>query len=139
MKNPISILDKNTGLLVNRYANSTTGLGYVTFQQEVTAISNGAERTSLRTTRLRGDFEELLKNYTKIGAPKEGKIVKIESFEPFWESQTPKINPKKDNELILKDGKPVYMIYQFESNVNAKDEFLKSEVEIEASTEIEAQ
>ena len=129
MKNfPISVLDKKSQLLVNKYANSTTGLGFVTFQQEVTAITNGAERTSVRTTRLRGDYEELLKKYTKAGTPKEGTIVKFESFEPFWEGQAFKINPQTDAP-VLKNGKPVYMIYQFESNPNAKDEWIESEVE----------
>lgn len=129
MKNfPISVLDKKTGLLVNKYEGSKTGMGYVTFQQEVTSISNGARRTSVRTTRLRGPYEELLRDFTFVGIGLEGKIVKIESFEPFWEGQAFKINPET-KVPVLKEGKVVYMIYQFEENPNAKDVWLESEVE----------
>lgn len=135
------ILDPKTNLLVNAYA-SRPSYGYVLLSQEVTVIANGAVRCSIRTTRFRGEVELLQKMFKTPGAKLDGKIVKFESFEPFMEGQQPKMNPQKNMELILKDGKPVFMMYQYEEDTNAKDEWIASTpevVETSVSEDIAAQ
>ena len=123
------ILDPKTNLLVNAYA-SRPSYGYVLLSQEVTVIANGAVRCSIRTTRFRGEVELLQKMFKTPGAKLDGKIVKFESFEPFMEGQQPKMNPQKNMELILKDGKSVFMMYQYEKDTNAKDEWIASTPEV---------
>ena len=135
------ILDPKTNLLVNAYA-SRPSYGYVLLSQEVTVIANGAVRCSIRTTRFRGEVELLQKMFKTPGAKLDGKIVKFESFEPFMEGQQPKMNPQKNMELILKDGNPVFMMYQYEEDTNAKDEWIASTpevVETSVSDDIAAQ
>ena len=136
------ILDPKTNLLVNAYA-SRPSYGYVLLSQEVLTTANGAIRSSIRTTRYRGDVELLQKLFKTPGEKlTEGTIVKFESFEPFMEGQQPKMNPQKNMELILKDGNPVFMMYQYEEDTNAKDEWIASTpevVETSVSDDIAAQ
>ena len=120
--------DGNILPLVNKYANSTKGIGYITVQQEVVTFDKGFRKTSLRTARIRGEFNDLVNTYKRSGEILEGRIVRFESFDPFMEGQTPKMNPET-KELVKKNGKPVYMMYQYSDNETHKDEWIESEVE----------
>jgi len=69
---------------------------------------------------------QVLAPYIKEGKPypMEGKIIVKESLEPFYEGQTPKVNPSTD-EYILVGGQHVYRTTEFTTNLEAKDELLQ--------------
>ena len=56
--------------------------------------------------------------------PLKGKIVVRESFEPFYDGQTVKINPST-GEAILYMDRPVYRQSIFTSNLDERDMFIK--------------
>jgi hypothetical protein len=56
--------------------------------------------------------------------PIKGKIIVRESFEPFYEGQEPKINPRT-GELVLFSNNPVFRQTVFTSNENERDCFIK--------------
>ena len=62
-----------------------------------------------------------------------GQIIKEESFSPFYENQSPKINPTTA-EVVLKDGRESYLQYVYTTDMNATDTW-KGESTVELSTE----
>ena len=73
--------------------------------------------------------------------PVKDKIVVKESFEPFYESQQPKVN-LINGEIVTYESKPVYKVIYFQSGEQASDEFIADYVtrlakEQQSSLEIE--
>ena len=81
--------------------------GVVRVDQEVTQMEKGFLQTQKRSAFIGGKASDLKAFFTKEGQTLPGNIVVRESFEPFYEGQEPKINPRTA-EVFLKDGKPVF-------------------------------
>jgi len=58
------------------------------------------------------------------GLPIKGQIIVRESFEPFYDGQTVKINPSTGEVIVYMD-KPVYRQSIFTSNMDKRDMFIK--------------
>ncbi len=59
----------------------------------------------------------------KEGHQLEGKIITVESFEPFYDGQTCKINPTSKEDVLV-DGKKVYRDSKFTENINATNSYI---------------
>lgn len=59
-----------------------------------------------------------------------GKIIKKESFAPFYDGQQPKINPQT-NEQVLTNGRPTYLEFQYTEDTKAHDMWIDEENEVE--------
>ena len=66
----------------------------------------------------------------KAGQELVGKIIKKESFSPFYEGQQPKINPQT-NEQVLTNDRPTYLEFQYTEDPNAHDMWIEEEDEVE--------
>ena len=80
--------------------------------ETVTLNDNGFEVEEVRVAFIKGTVENLRKRNLKPGDDYSVKVTPIklvvkEQFEPFFEGQEPKKNPKTD-EIITSSGAPVY-------------------------------
>ena len=76
-----------------------------------------------RVAFIRGKLTDLSSLGLKEGQKISGKIIRRESFEPFYEGQLPKVNPNT-GEIVLKNSKPVYMEQVYTANTDAHDEWV---------------
>ena len=89
---------------------STKNPEWGTFRVDAENVSmeNGILNLSKRSAFIRGKIEQLNQLGLKAGQTLPGKIVKKESFEPFYEGQQAKINPS-NGETVLTNGRPSYI------------------------------
>lgn len=101
---------------------STKNLEWGTFRVDSENISmeNGILNLSKRSAFIRGKIEQLNQLGLKAGQSLPGKIVKRESFEPFYEGQPAKINPTT-NEVVLTNGRPTYIEFVYSANAESPD------------------
>ena len=107
-------------------------LGTIRVAQVVMSVKNGFINTSTRSAfmTLRPEQLSVLKPLLLKDKPFpiEGKLVITETLEPYVSKsgkvQDAKINPTTKAQ-VLYQGKPVYMNTTFESDMNAKDFFLR--------------
>jgi len=79
-----------------------------------------------RTAFVTGDFEYLKSLNYKFGDLLQGKIVMHQSFTPFFEKQSPKMNPTTNKEILV-NGQFVYLQYRFTQNEAEQDVIETSE------------
>lgn len=126
-----------TGNIVT--AGSNPEYGTVRVDSETVSYTNGYMNKSRRTAFIRGRVSDLESMNFKDGQRMIGIIQKQESFSPFYDGQTPKINPST-SEVILKDGKEVYLQYEYIEDTNApKDVWVTPQAEIEAQNALASQ
>ena len=87
---------------------------------ENVSMENGILNLSKRSAFIRGKIEQLNQLGLKAGQSLPGKIVKRESFAPFYEGQNPKINPS-NGETVLTNGRPSYIEFVYSANPDAPD------------------
>lgn len=124
------------------YTPSSTKEGWVSVRLEGSSIEyNGnIPNRVTRSVIMRGEESIIKELYTHVGQPVEGKIIREESFEPFWNNQKPKINPRT-KETILKEGRPVFMQNVYTRDMNAVDyKFINNSVKVQSTQDaLEAQ
>lgn len=89
-----------------------------------TSMENGFLNKSHRTAFIRGKIVDLTSMSFKVGTTLPGKIVRKESFEPFYEDQTPKQYPAghpQAGENCLTAGLPTYVEFTYTGNSEAPD------------------
>jgi hypothetical protein len=74
----------------------------------------------------------------KEGHELEGKIITVESFEPFYEGQPCKINPTS-KDAILVDGKKVYRDNKFTADLKAVNSYIVASKAVQAPVTNETQ
>ena len=94
--------------------------GAVRIDEVKTTIVNNFVNKSRRTAFLGGTVKDLTAMNFKDGQAIAGTIVKQESFNPFFEGQSPKINPST-SEVVLTDEKPTFLNYIYSADATALD------------------
>ena len=99
-------------------------------------------RTRIATIRLKVELAEAMiaKGLLKDGKelPIKGKIIIRESFQPFYEEQEPKMNPKTKNVICI-GHRPVFRQSIFTSNMDERDMFIYDYLFEESSTKVNSQ
>lgn len=90
---------------------------------------------SKRTAFIHGKIEDLATLNLKAGMKLPGRIKKVESFQPFYDGQEPKINPTT-GEIVLTDGEPTYLEYSYVQDANALDVFVEPDAATVAPAEV---
>lgn len=118
-----------TGVVVTQNANKPD---YGTIRVDSEAITFGSDgfmNKSRRTAFIRGEYKLLLSLGLKDGMSLPGKIIKKESYKPFYDGQSPKINPST-GEVVLTNGRETYLQFVYTEDVNASDIFISEESEV---------
>jgi hypothetical protein len=117
--------DKNGNII--GVSQNNPEYGYIRVEQVATQINDqGWLRNVKRSSLIKGKVEDLLACNYKEGSEILGKIVVVESFEPF----NP-VNPERDLKIAGDTGvicrvndQPIYRQTLFTSNQNATDELI---------------
>lgn len=126
MENKVTIVSDNNGNVIN-VSEKSPEYGYVRVEQNVASISNkGWLRLSKRTSLIKGRIEDLTSAGFKEGTQLPGKIVVVESFDPF----NPE-NPEKDLKIAGETGvvcrvddQPIYRQTVYTADPNAQDQLI---------------
>lgn len=115
---------------------STKNPEWGTFRVDSENISmeNGIFNKSKRSAFIRGKLEDLKSLGLKADQSLLGKIIKRESFEPFYVGQPAKINPQT-MQTVLTNGKETYIEFAFTADVNAPDVWVGADT-AEVSAEV---
>lgn len=96
--------------------------GTVRLDESHTSFENGFVNTQKRTAFLRGEVEQLEALGLNAGQKLQGKIIKRESYAPFYEGQSPKIYPDgsdRAGQPVLKNGRETYLEYVYTASNTA--------------------
>lgn len=83
-------------------------------------FNNGFFNESKRTAFIRGKIADLTGLGWTANKQVQGQIIKRESFSPFYDGQTPKINPTT-GEVVLKDGKESFLEHVYVTDMSLTD------------------
>ena len=137
VKKPVVVKHPETGLVITPSVNKPE-FGTIRIDQETNVFSNGFFAVQKRTAFVRGRITDLESLGLKDGSTLDGKIIRKESFEPFYENQEPKINPQT-NEVILTDGRPTYLEFEYTEDKNASDHWVAESNEVAETADILAE
>jgi hypothetical protein len=129
--------------MVNVIAHPTTGLvitpstknpewGTFRVDSTHTSFENGIVNVQKRSAFIRGPLVAL--NTLSLSANKKlaGQIIKRESYAPFFEGQSPKINPRTQ-EVVLSNGRETFLEYVYTEDLASCDVFI-TEVPVAVTT-----
>lgn len=137
VKKPVVVKHPETGLVITPSVNKPE-FGTIRIDQEVNVFNNGFFAIQKRTAFVRGRITDLESLGLKDGSTLDGKIIRKESFKPFYENQEPKINPQT-NEVILTDGRPTYLEFEYTEDKDASDHWVAESDEVEETADILAE
>ena len=128
MKNQaIVVKHPETGNVITKWEKDGKTYGKIRLDQSTIEVANGFTNIRKRVAFVTMDEAtmEVLAPSLKDGQPYpiDGKIVRKESFSPFYDGQAHKINPTT-NEAVLVNGNKVYLKDDFTTNMSAKDELI---------------
>jgi len=118
-----------TGAVITVSKNNSQ-YGTIRLDSENVSLEGKFMNKSKRTAFIRGKVEDLQSLGYKAGQTLGGKIMKKESFSPFYEGQRPKINPS-NGEIILTNGEETFLDYTYTSDANALDIWVGSTNKVE--------
>jgi hypothetical protein len=108
--------------------------GVIRVDQTINSMENGYVNIQKRVAWLGGKITDLQTLGLKEGSTLPGKIVRKESFSPFYEGQDAKINPTT-GEVVKKEGKNVFMQDIYTDDLNAPSYEFISEEKLEVVVE----
>ena len=111
-----------TGAVITPSTN-TPLFGTIRLDSEHKSMEKGFVNIQKRSAFVRGRIEDLNALGLKSGQSLPGKIIKRESFEPFYEGQTSKINPST-GEIVLTNGRETYLEFVYTEDANATDQWV---------------
>ena len=117
----------DTGLVITQNPNKTE-FGSIRLDYKTATLSGGFSSIGNRSAFIHGRMEDLEAFGLRAGQELVGKIIKKESFSPFYEGQQPKINPQT-NEQVLTNGRPTYLEFQYIEDPKAHDMWIEEEEE----------
>jgi hypothetical protein len=121
------ILDSRSGLHVTP-STTREGWGQVCLQSTQTVINNGIATPVNRKAWVKGPVELLTKEF-KLNQQKNGKIIRITSDTPFYDGQSPVINPNSGEVVMRREtNAPFYQNHQYTEDLTASDYHLISTV-----------
>lgn len=119
-----------TGAVITPSTNKPE-FGTIRLDSQCVVVSRGGFLDiQKRSAFIRGRVEILESLGLKDHQMMQGKIIREESFEPFWDGQEPKINPTTQ-EIVLLDDKPVYMQHVYTEDMTQTDRFINSQADKE--------
>ena len=124
---PVQVIaHPETGSVITASVNKPD---YGTFR--VDSVENtfkgGFMNRSKRTAFIRGLITNLESLNLRAGQTLPGKIIKRESFVPFFDGQNPKINPTT-SEVVLTDGRETFLEYEYTTDIEAQDSWVAEPV-----------
>lgn len=135
------IAHPTTGLVITP---STNNPEWGTFRVDSvqTSFENGIVNVQKRSAFVRGPLEVLNTLGLTAGKTLKGKIIKQESFTPFFvagergatRTQDPKINPST-GEVVLTEGRETFLQYVYTENLDAHDVWITKEEVLEPAGE----
>ena len=129
-----------TGVVITPSTNNPE-YGTIRLDSEHKSMEKGYLNIQKRSAFVRGKLEDLNALGLKSGQSLPGKIIKRESFEPFYENQAPKINPTTA-ELVLTNGRETYLEFVYTEDTNSTDQWVGSnsaEVSVEVANALTEQ
>jgi len=117
MSNVKVVAHPTTGDVITQNVNKPE-FGTLRLDSESVSMSGGYLNKNKRTAFVGGNYAELQSLGLKAGQAMPGLIQKQESFSPFYEGQSPKINPSTQ-EVIFKNGKEVFLQFEYIADANA--------------------
>ena len=122
-----------TGLLITPSVNKPE-FGSIRIDSQQKVFSNGFMSVQKRTAFVSGRIEDLETMNLRAGMVLPGKIIRIESFSPFYtagvngatRTQESKINPTTGEE-VLTDGRPTYLNFVYTEDKDAQDYWISEE------------
>jgi len=115
--------------MLKEWTKDGKNYGSVRVEQAALSSENGFINIRNRSTfiTLEGKSLDLLRSRLVAGQPfpLEGKIVREESFTPFYEGQPHKINPQTKEDILV-DNQKVYFYDKFVTNMNASDSLISA-------------
>lgn len=112
-----------TGAVITE-STKTAGFGTVRLDSESVSMENGFLNIQKRTAFIRGAMEDLNKLSLTEGKLLPGVIIKKESYQPFYEGQSPKIYPEGHPQAgspVLTNGRETYLEFSYTNVANAQD------------------
>lgn len=137
VKKAVVVKHPETGLIITPSVNKPE-FGTIRIDQEASVFTNGFFAVQKRTAFVRGRITDLESLGLEDGSTLDGKIIRKESFEPFYENQEPKINPQT-NEVVLTDGRPTYLEFEYTEDKNASDHWVAESNEVAETADILAE
>ena len=116
-----------TGAVITVSSNNPE-YGTIRLDEESVQFQNNFMNKTRRSVFIRGKVVDLESLGYKANQALAGKIIKRESFEPFYEGQEPKMNPTT-GDIVLKDNKPVYLEFIYTLDAKAQDVWVESSEE----------
>ena len=94
-----------------------------------TSFENGIVNVQKRTAFIRGKISDLEGLGLRAGQTLPGQIVKKESYEPFYEGQSPKIYPsgERQGQPVLTNGRKTYLEYEYTQDMASCDVFFSTQ------------
>jgi hypothetical protein len=116
--------DKNGNIVT--ISDNNPEFGFIKVSQLVTQIANGWLRQVVRTAIINGKLDDLVEAKFKKGQELPGKIVIIESFNPFnLKNPDQDLKIAGDTGVICRvDDQPIYRQSVYTVNDQAQDEFI---------------
>ena len=124
----------DTGLVITQNPNKPE-FGSIRLDYKTATLSGGFSSIGNRSAFIHGRMEDLEAFGLTAGQELDGKIIKKESFSPFYDGQQPKINPQT-NEQVLTNGRPTYLEFQYTEDPKAHDKWIDEENEVEEEVEV---
>lgn len=127
------IAHPTTGLVITP---STKNPEWGTFRVDSvhTSFENGIVNVQKRSAFIRGKLSDLAGLNLRAAQTLPGQIVKKESYAPFFEGQSPKINPST-KEVVLSNGRETFLEYEYSQDLSATDKWVDSEAPVEVASE----
>ena len=121
----VTVTEDKNGNIVTISENNPE-FGFIRVSQVVTQIANGWLRQVNRTALINGKLDDLVEAKFKNGQELPGKIVILESFNPFnLENPDRDLKIAGDTGIICRvDDKPIYRQSVYTVNDQAQDEFI---------------
>lgn len=125
MNNKVTVTADKNGNVISVSENNPE-YGWVIVKQTVSQLENGWLKKSTRTSRINGKVDDLLEMGFKDGTELPGKIVVLESFQPFNQEEPDRdLKIAGDTGVICRvDDQPIYRKSVYTSNLNAFDELI---------------
>jgi hypothetical protein len=121
----VTVTADRNGNIVN-ISDNNPEFGYIRVEQVTTQITNGWLRNVKRSTLIKGKVADLLEAKFTNGQELPGKIVVVESFNPFNpENPDRDLKIAGDTGVICRvDDQPIYRQSVYTVNDQAQDEFI---------------
>lgn len=123
-------------------SNPEIGAIRVESTQQVFNPNTGFFNEEKRTAFIAGRVADLAKLNWKAGQTVTGKILRLESFNPFYPDQDMKRYPDSHpnaGEPVLTEGRPTYLRFIFTPDLALQDKWVDNSVAVQATESIEQQ